>query len=200
MVRAVQAALARSSRRSPPNMPIKGVLLVKINVDENRFIASQFRVQSIPTVYAIFQGQPVADLTSARTESQYRQMLDQLLASCPIESEAGAAGAGHRAADRHGRGSARRGRRRARAAASSRRSPRWRRTMPRRIGGLHPRARRAGPARRGRGAARQACPPRSPRTRRSSAAARRSRLPAPRRRASMTGPLEARDRRQSRRS
>jgi len=66
----------------------QGVLLVKINVDENRFIASQFRVQSIPTVYAIFQGQPVADLSQARTESQYRQMLDQILAQLPIESEA----------------------------------------------------------------------------------------------------------------
>lgn len=67
----------------------RGVLLVKINVDENRFIASQFRVQSIPTVYAVFQGQPVADLSQARTESQYRQMLDQILAQLPVESEAG---------------------------------------------------------------------------------------------------------------
>ncbi|RVT43472.1 tetratricopeptide repeat protein [Sphingobium algorifonticola] len=65
----------------------KGVKLVKINVDENGFIASQFRVQSIPTVYAIFQGQPVADLTQARTEGQFRQMFDQLLAQLPIESD-----------------------------------------------------------------------------------------------------------------
>ncbi|MBB4641184.1 tetratricopeptide repeat protein [Rhizorhapis suberifaciens] len=64
----------------------KGVKLVKINVDENRFIANQFRVQSIPTVYALFQGQPVADLTSARTEGQYRQMLDQLLGQLPVQS------------------------------------------------------------------------------------------------------------------
>ncbi len=69
----------------------RGVRLVKINVDENRFIASQFRVQSIPTVYAVFQGQPVADLSQARTESQYRQMLDQILTQLPIESEAGRA-------------------------------------------------------------------------------------------------------------
>src|SRR4051794_8786220 len=48
----------------------KGVILAKLNVDENKFIAAQFRVKSIPTVYAIFQGQPVADLTNARTESQ----------------------------------------------------------------------------------------------------------------------------------
>lgn len=65
----------------------KGVKLVKVNVDENRFIASQFRVQSIPTVYAVFQGQPVADLSQARTASQLKQMLDQILAQLPIESE-----------------------------------------------------------------------------------------------------------------
>ncbi|MEP3224833.1 MAG: tetratricopeptide repeat protein [Parasphingorhabdus sp.] len=66
----------------------KGVMLAKVNVDENKFIASQFQVQSIPTVYAIFQGKPVADLTSARTESQLSQILDQLLAQLPI-GEAG---------------------------------------------------------------------------------------------------------------
>ncbi|PKQ00723.1 MAG: co-chaperone YbbN [Alphaproteobacteria bacterium HGW-Alphaproteobacteria-13] len=68
----------------------KGVLLAKIDVDANAFIASQFQVQSIPTVYAIFQGQPVANLTNARSESQLKTILDQLLAQLPIESEAGA--------------------------------------------------------------------------------------------------------------
>lgn len=63
----------------------KGVVLAKVNVDENGFIASQFRVQSIPTVYAIFQGQPVADLTSARTEPQLKAMLDQLLEKLPVQ-------------------------------------------------------------------------------------------------------------------
>ena len=63
----------------------KGVLLVKLNVDEEQFIAAQFQVRSIPTVYAIFQGQPIADLTSARTESQLTQMLDQLLDKLPVE-------------------------------------------------------------------------------------------------------------------
>ncbi len=66
----------------------KGVRLAKIDVDANRFIASQFQVQSIPTVYAIFQGQPVANLTNARTESQLKTMIDQLLTQLPIESEA----------------------------------------------------------------------------------------------------------------
>ena len=63
----------------------KGVILAKLNVDEEPFIAGQFQVRSIPTVYAIFQGQPVADLTSARSESQLRQMLDQLLAKLPVQ-------------------------------------------------------------------------------------------------------------------
>lgn len=66
----------------------KGVKLVKINVDEQKVIAAQFRVQSIPTVYAIFQGQLVADLTPARTEGQLSGALDQLLAQLPIQGEA----------------------------------------------------------------------------------------------------------------
>ena len=57
----------------------KGVVLAKVNVDEEQFIAAQFQVRSIPTVYAIFQGQPVAELTNARSESQLKQVLDQLL-------------------------------------------------------------------------------------------------------------------------
>ena len=63
----------------------KGVLLAKVNVDEEQFIAQQFQVRSIPTVYAIFQGQPVADLTQARTETQVKAQLDELLAKLPIQ-------------------------------------------------------------------------------------------------------------------
>ena len=63
----------------------KGVTLAKLNVDEEQFIAAQFQVKSIPTVYAMFQGQPVADLTSARSESQLKAALDQLLAKLPVE-------------------------------------------------------------------------------------------------------------------
>lgn len=66
----------------------KGVVLAKVNVDEEQFIASQFQVRSIPTVYALFQGQPVADLTNARSESQLKQTLDQLLGQLPIEAGA----------------------------------------------------------------------------------------------------------------
>ncbi len=65
----------------------KGVKLAKINVDEQKMIAAQFRVQSIPTVYAVFQGQLVADLTPARTEGQLTKYLDQLLKQLPVHGE-----------------------------------------------------------------------------------------------------------------
>jgi putative thioredoxin len=57
----------------------KSVKLVKINVDTDKLIAAQFRVQSIPAVYAFYQGQPVADLSNYRTEGQLTRVLDQLL-------------------------------------------------------------------------------------------------------------------------
>ena len=66
----------------------RGVQLVKIDVDEEKLIAAQFRVQQIPTVYAFFQGQPVADLSTARTEGQLKAALDQILAQLPVEGEA----------------------------------------------------------------------------------------------------------------
>jgi len=63
-------------------------VLAKVDTDKNQFIAAQFQIKSIPTVYAMFQGQLVADMTSARTDSQLRVILDQLLKQLPIESEA----------------------------------------------------------------------------------------------------------------
>jgi putative thioredoxin len=69
----------------------KGVKLAKIDVDHDKMIAAQFRIQSIPTVYAIHRGQPVADLTNYRTEAQLKKALDQLLSQLKIEGEGAAA-------------------------------------------------------------------------------------------------------------
>src|SRR6201988_3025915 len=69
----------------------KGVVLAKLDVDQDKMIAAQFRIQSIPTVYAIHRGQPVADLTNYRSEGQLRKALDQLLAQLKIEGEGAAA-------------------------------------------------------------------------------------------------------------
>ena len=65
----------------------KGVKLAKIDVDSDKVLAAQFQIQSIPTVYAIHRGQPVADLTSYRTEGQLRSVLDQLLRQLGIAGE-----------------------------------------------------------------------------------------------------------------
>jgi putative thioredoxin len=65
----------------------KGVKLAKIDVDKDKLLAAQFRIQSIPTVYALYRGQPVADLTNYRTEGQLKKVLDQLLAQLKIEPE-----------------------------------------------------------------------------------------------------------------
>ncbi len=66
----------------------KGVKLVKVDVEADKLIAAQFQIKSIPTVYAFFQGQPVADLTQYRTEAQLGRILDQLLAKLPVQGEA----------------------------------------------------------------------------------------------------------------
>jgi len=65
----------------------KGVRLAKIDVDQEKLIASQFHIQSIPTVYAIYRGQPVADLTNYRSEGQIKKALDQLLTQLKIDPE-----------------------------------------------------------------------------------------------------------------
>ena len=65
----------------------KGVVLAKIDVDKDKVIAAQFRIQAIPTVYAIHRGQPVADLTEFRTEAQLKRAFDQLLGQLNVGAE-----------------------------------------------------------------------------------------------------------------
>lgn len=54
------------------------VRLVKINIDENQEIARQLRIQSIPTVYAFKNGQPVDGFMGAIPESQIRTFVQTL--------------------------------------------------------------------------------------------------------------------------
>ncbi|REF69795.1 MULTISPECIES: thioredoxin family protein [Paracoccus] len=56
------------------------VRMAKVNVDENQMIAGQLRVQSIPTVYAFFQGQPVDGFQGAIPQSQIKQFVEKLVA------------------------------------------------------------------------------------------------------------------------
>ncbi|WP_282604831.1 thioredoxin [Pelagibius sp. Alg239-R121] len=54
------------------------VRMVKVNVDENQAIAQQLRVQSIPAVYAFFQGQPIDGFVGAQQESQIKSFVERL--------------------------------------------------------------------------------------------------------------------------
>jgi putative thioredoxin len=54
------------------------VKLVKIDVDKNPAYAGQLKVQSIPTVYAFVNGQPVDGFQGAVPESQLRAFIDKL--------------------------------------------------------------------------------------------------------------------------
>ena len=56
------------------------VRMVKINVDQNQMIAGQMRVQSIPTVYAFWQGQPVDGFQGALPGSEIQKFIDRVAA------------------------------------------------------------------------------------------------------------------------
>ncbi|MDQ2094198.1 thioredoxin [Rhodalgimonas zhirmunskyi] len=56
------------------------VRMVKVNVDENQMIAGQLRVQSIPTVYAFWQGQPVDGFQGALPASELAKFVEKTAA------------------------------------------------------------------------------------------------------------------------
>lgn len=56
------------------------VVLAKINVDENPQASAAFRVQSIPAVYALYQGQVVDGFIGAQPEPQIRAFVNKLIA------------------------------------------------------------------------------------------------------------------------
>ena len=55
------------------------IALVKVNIDENKMIASQLRVQSIPAVFAFSDGQPVDGFMGAKTESEVKDFIDNII-------------------------------------------------------------------------------------------------------------------------
>ncbi len=56
------------------------VRMVKINVDENQAIAAQLRIQSIPTVYAFWQGQPADGFQGALPGSEVKAFVERVAA------------------------------------------------------------------------------------------------------------------------
>ena len=55
------------------------VKMVKVNVDEAQMIAGQLQIQSIPTVYAFFQGQPIDGFQGALPQSEIKAFIDRVV-------------------------------------------------------------------------------------------------------------------------
>ena len=54
------------------------VKMVRVNIDDNKQIAQQLRVQSVPTVYAFVDGQPVDGFAGAQPESAVSQFIEKV--------------------------------------------------------------------------------------------------------------------------
>ena len=65
------------------------VKMVKVDVDRNQQIAAQLRIQSIPTVYAFWQGQPVDGFQGAVPQSEIKAFVDRLVQLSGGEAEGG---------------------------------------------------------------------------------------------------------------
>ncbi len=65
------------------------VRMVKINVDEAQMIASQLRIQSIPTVFAFSKGQPVDGFQGALPGSEIKAFIDRVIEAAGGQSPGG---------------------------------------------------------------------------------------------------------------
>ena len=65
------------------------VAMVKVNVDDNQMIAGQMQVQSIPTVFAFSNGQPVDGFQGAVSASEIKAFVDRVVAANGGEDESG---------------------------------------------------------------------------------------------------------------
>jgi putative thioredoxin len=55
------------------------VKMVKVNVDEAQMIAGQLQIQSIPTVYAFYKGQPIDGFQGAVPASEIKGFIDRVV-------------------------------------------------------------------------------------------------------------------------
>ena len=65
------------------------ITMAKVNVDENQMIAGQMQVQSIPTVFAFANGQPVDGFQGAVSGSEIKAFVDRVVAANGGEVENG---------------------------------------------------------------------------------------------------------------
>ena len=65
------------------------VTMAKVNVDENQMIAGQMQVQSIPTVFAFVDGQPVDGFQGAVSASEIKAFVERVVAANGGQAESG---------------------------------------------------------------------------------------------------------------
>ncbi|MFP4275618.1 MAG: tetratricopeptide repeat protein [Paracoccaceae bacterium] len=65
------------------------VKMAKVNVDENQMIAGQLRIQSIPTVYAFWQGQPIDGFQGALPASELKAFIDRVVKAAGGDASGG---------------------------------------------------------------------------------------------------------------
>ncbi len=65
------------------------VRMAKVNVDENQMIASQLRIQSIPTVYAFWKGQPIDGFQGALPASEIKAFIDRVVKAAGGDASGG---------------------------------------------------------------------------------------------------------------
>ncbi|WP_425099902.1 thioredoxin [Tropicibacter sp. S64] len=65
------------------------VRMVKVNVDEAQMIASQMRIQSIPTVYAFYKGQPVDGFQGALPASELKAFIERVVQAAGGDASGG---------------------------------------------------------------------------------------------------------------
>jgi len=65
------------------------VKMVKVNVDEAQMIAGQLQIQSIPTVYAFWKGQPIDGFQGAVPQSEIAAFIERLVKQSGGDSSGG---------------------------------------------------------------------------------------------------------------
>ena len=51
--------------------------LVKVNIDDNQQLAQQLNIQSIPTVMAFYEGQPVNGFAGLKSPEEIKSFFDE---------------------------------------------------------------------------------------------------------------------------
>ena len=63
------------------------VNLVKINIDENQQLAQQLNIQSIPTVMAFYEGQPINGFAGLKSPEEIKSFFDEVVTASSVSAD-----------------------------------------------------------------------------------------------------------------